>query len=73
VLVTVAANQPIAIGFDAAGDDFVTAATLTLDGSQGARTLVVRSQGGQELRFTVAGNSANTSTAVRVVGDDRDS
>jgi hypothetical protein len=65
ILITVAANEPVVIGFSPLGSsfgdsDYAEAKTLSVPSFSGTRTLIVRSKSGQELRFEVTGSTMRT-------------
>jgi len=57
--VIVTANQPVQAGFGSASGSFVSTQTLRFSGSD-THTLVIRTKGGQEQRFSVAGSSSSS-------------
>lgn len=62
ILVTVAANQSVAVGFETLASEYAAATTLTLDPFTDTRTLHVQSVAGQELTFDVSGSSGTVAS-----------
>jgi len=64
--IMVVANQSIVVGIDSIGSSFQASdftMVKTLTATPGDHTVIVRTQGGQETRFSVAGSSMVTSAA----------
>ena len=63
ITITVAANQLVQLGFGNVSGEFVMAKSLTLVSFTGTKILIVRSRGGQELRYEVTGSASTTKTS----------